>query len=68
MKRKKVWIPIASVVVIAAIAITITFLLKNKNAEMVSSEIQEMSLTVQKAIEQELTETILVTGRNRSRK
>ena len=29
---------------------------------MVSSEIQEMSLTVQKAIEQELTETILVTG------
>ena len=64
MKRKKVWIPIASVVVIAAIAITITFLLKNKNTEMVSSEIQEMSLTVQKASEQELTETILVTGRN----
>ena len=62
MKRKKVWISIASVVAIVAIAATITLLLKDKNADMASSEIQEMSITVQKAIEQELTETILVTG------
>ena len=61
MKRKK-WISIASVVAIVAIAATITLLLKDKNADMASSEIQEMSITVQKAIEQELTETILVTG------
>ena len=62
MKRKKFWISIASVVAIVAIAATITLLLKDKNADMASSEIQEMSITVQKAIEQELTETILVTG------
>ena len=63
MKRKKVWITIASIVGILAIAAAITFFLKEKNANMANSEIQEeMAITVQKAIEQELTETILVTG------
>ncbi|KAB7672152.1 efflux RND transporter periplasmic adaptor subunit [Bacillus sp. B1-b2] len=62
MKKKKLWFSIASVMGVIVIAVVITFYIKGKQVSMVDGEIQELPITVQKAIEQELTETILVTG------
>ena len=62
MKRKKVWIPIVTVVGLAVIAVLVIFLMKDRNANMASTDPQKMPVTVQKAEEKELTETILVTG------
>ncbi|WP_084786759.1 efflux RND transporter periplasmic adaptor subunit [Bacillus tuaregi] len=63
MKRKKVWIPVVSIVGLAVIAMVVLFVMKDKKAEMAAgNDLQNMSIAVQKAAEQELTETILVTG------
>ena len=62
MLKKKVWIWIVSVVIVLAIGGTI-FYLMNKGPKMAVSEMEEMPVMVQKAAEQELTETILVTGK-----
>jgi HlyD family secretion protein len=62
VKKKKIWLSIASVVGVIVIATVITFSIKGKQASMADAEVQELPITVQKAIEQELTETILVTG------
>lgn len=63
MKRKKVWIPIVSLVGLVGITVLVIFFVKDRNADMAAgTEIEEMPIAVQKAVEQELTETILVTG------
>lgn len=61
--KKKSWIWIASIVGILIIAGGITFYFKVKNTEMASTELEQMPVTVQKASERELIETILVTGK-----
>ncbi|WP_449540163.1 efflux RND transporter periplasmic adaptor subunit [Ferdinandcohnia sp. Marseille-Q9671] len=63
MKKKKIIIWVLSVVGILAIAGgAAAFLLKDKTVASVGNEMEEISVTVQKAKEQELIETILVTG------
>lgn len=61
MKRKKILIWIISIVGVLAVAGVIIFYHKEK-ADVASSESENMSIMVQKAKEQELVETILVTG------
>ncbi|KAA9013238.1 efflux RND transporter periplasmic adaptor subunit [Niallia endozanthoxylica] len=63
MKKKTVWIAIASVVGLAAIAAIVIFFARGNQADMASTENQEMGIKVQKAAEEVLTETILVTGK-----
>lgn len=63
VKKKKVLIWILSIVGILAIVGGATaFFLKQKTVASVGNQIEEVSVTVQKAKEQELIETILVTG------
>ncbi|MEH7237395.1 biotin/lipoyl-binding protein [Bacillus sp. JJ1562] len=63
MKKKKVLIWVLSIVGVLAIAGGATaFLMKEKSMASVGGEIEEVNVTVQKAKEQELIETILVTG------
>ncbi|WP_342429769.1 HlyD family efflux transporter periplasmic adaptor subunit [Neobacillus sp. FSL H8-0543] len=64
MKKKKLWIWIGSVVgvLVLGVAATITFGMFNKNVNVTGDELNEMGVTVQKASEQELIESILVTG------
>jgi HlyD family secretion protein len=61
--KKKSWIWVASIVGLLLIAVGITYYFKGKNTEMVSNGIEQMPVTVQKASERELIETILVTGK-----
>lgn len=62
VKRKKILIWIISIVGVLAVAGVIIFLSQGKKADVASSESENMSIMVQKAKEQELVETILVTG------
>ncbi len=64
LKKKKLWIWIGSVVgvLVLGVAATITFGMFNKSSAVTGDELNEMGVTVQKASEQELIETILVTG------
>ncbi|MCC3357350.1 biotin/lipoyl-binding protein [Bacillus sp. REN16] len=63
MKKKKVLIWILSIVGVLAIAGgAAAFLMKEKSVASVGGETEEVNVTVQKAKEQELIETILVTG------
>ncbi len=61
--KKKVWIWIGSVIGVLAIAAATTFWIVSSKAQVASGEPEEMGVMVQKATEQELTESILVTGK-----
>jgi HlyD family secretion protein len=61
--KKKVWIWIASIVGILVIASTGTYLYAKAGTEPVSNDSGVMSISVQKVSEQELVESILVTGK-----
>jgi len=61
--KKKVWIWIVSIVGLLAIAGTAMYFFTKGKAEPAGTEAGGMGITVQKASEQELSETILVTGK-----
>jgi HlyD family secretion protein len=61
--KKKVWIWISVIVGILVIASTGTFLYAKTGIETVSTDEGVMSISVQKVSEQELVESILVTGK-----
>ncbi|MBO0959353.1 HlyD family efflux transporter periplasmic adaptor subunit [Neobacillus sp. MM2021_6] len=61
--KKKVWVWIISIVVLLMIAGTATYFFTRGEAKPTGAEADSMGVTVQKASEQELTETILVTGK-----
>lgn len=61
--KKKVWIWIAVIVGILVIASTGTYLYAKTGTEPVSNDSDVMSISVQKVSEQELVESILVTGK-----
>lgn len=60
--KKKAWIWVASIVGLLLIAGGITYYFIGKKAEVVSDGMEQMPVTVQKASEKELIESILVTG------
>ncbi|MCR2821679.1 efflux RND transporter periplasmic adaptor subunit [Lederbergia panacisoli] len=60
--KKKIWIWTLSIIVVLAIGITLFFTL-NKSPKMADNEVEELPVMVQKAKEEELVETILVTGK-----
>ncbi|MEK3889333.1 efflux RND transporter periplasmic adaptor subunit [Bacillus sp. FSL K6-3431] len=60
--KKKVWIWIASIVGVLVIAGATTYWILGKQSQAVGNEAPEMGVMVQKASEQELVESILVTG------
>lgn len=63
VKKKKVLIWVLSIVGVLAIAGgAAAFLLKERSVASVGNQMEEVNVTVQKAKEQELIETILVTG------
>jgi multidrug efflux pump subunit AcrA (membrane-fusion protein) len=64
MKKKKLWIWMGSVVgvLVLGFVATVTFGMFNKNEKVSGDEWNDMGVTVQKASEQELVESILVTG------
>lgn len=61
--KRKLWIWVGSIVGLLLIAGGITYYFIGKSTEMVSTGIEQMPVTVQKASERELIETILVTGK-----
>lgn len=61
--KKKVWIWVAVIVGILVIASTGTYLYAKTGTEPVSNDSGVMSMSVQKVSEQELVESILVTGK-----
>jgi HlyD family secretion protein len=61
--KKKVWIWVAVIVGILVIASTGTYLYAKTGTEPVSNDSGVMSISVQKVSEQELVESILVTGK-----
>ncbi|WHY78185.1 HlyD family efflux transporter periplasmic adaptor subunit [Neobacillus sp. WH10] len=61
--KKKVWIWIVSIVGLLVIAGTAIYFFTKGDAEVAGTDVKEMGITVQKASEQELKETILVTGK-----
>jgi HlyD family secretion protein len=61
--KKKVWIWVAVIVGILLIASTGTYLYAKTGTETVSNDSGVMSISVQKVSEQELVESILVTGK-----
>ncbi|MFK9092146.1 efflux RND transporter periplasmic adaptor subunit [Bacillus salipaludis] len=61
--KKKVWIWIVSIVGLLLIAGTAMYFFTKGEAKPAGTEAEGMGITVQKASEQELTETILVTGK-----
>lgn len=61
--KKKVWIWVAVIVGILLIASTGTYLYAKTGTETVSNDSGDMSISVQKVSEQELVESILVTGK-----
>lgn len=61
--KKKVWIWAAAIVGILVIAGTGTYLYANAGTKQVSNDNELMSINVQKVSEQELVESILVTGK-----
>jgi len=63
VKKKKVIIWVLSIVGVLAIAIgSVSFFIKGKSLASVGEQVDEMNVAVQKAKEEELIETILVTG------
>lgn len=63
LKKKRVWIWVVSIVGVLAIAAAATFIIKGREAKLAGTGMEEMPVTVQKAAERELVETILVTGK-----
>ncbi|MCM3763366.1 efflux RND transporter periplasmic adaptor subunit [Neobacillus niacini] len=63
MKKKKVWIWIVSLLVLLGIGGTVTYFLTKGEAKMAGGETEAPPLTVQKASERELAQSILVTGK-----
>ncbi|QCJ40915.1 efflux RND transporter periplasmic adaptor subunit [Bacillus sp. S3] len=61
--KKKVWIWVVSIVGLLVIGGTAAYFITKNEAKPAGTEAGEMGITVQKASEQELTETILVTGK-----
>ncbi|MEH7492730.1 efflux RND transporter periplasmic adaptor subunit [Neobacillus niacini] len=61
--KKKVWIWVAVIVGVLLIASTGTYLYAKTGTETVSNDSGVMSISVQKVSEQELVESILVTGK-----
>ena len=61
--KKKVWIWVIAILVVLGIAAAIIWSLNNKKVHMMDDELGEMSTLVQKASEELLTESILVTGK-----
>lgn len=61
--KKKVWIWVAAIVGILIIASTGTYLYANAGTKQVSKDNGVMNISVQKVSEQELVESILVTGK-----
>lgn len=61
--KKKIWIWIVSIVGLLAIAGTALFFFTKGEAQPAGTEAGGMRISVQKASEQELSETILVTGK-----
>jgi len=59
---KKKWLWIGSIFIVLVIGLII-FFFKNSEAKMVGNDLNEMGITVQKASNQELSESILVTGK-----
>ena len=59
---KKKWLWIGSIFILLVIGLII-FFFKNSEAKMVGNDLNEMGITVQKASNQELSESILVTGK-----
>ncbi|MFE7064223.1 efflux RND transporter periplasmic adaptor subunit [Sutcliffiella sp. NPDC057660] len=60
--KKKAWIWIASIVVLLLIAGGITYFVNGESTRVVSDVMEQVPVTVQKASERELVESILVTG------
>ena len=63
MKKKKVWIWLTSIIVVLAITGSVTWWFLGKNITAPSEVLGEMSIPVQKASEEVLAESILVTGK-----
>ena len=62
--KKKIWIWVAAIVVVLVIASTGSYyFLANTDVETVGNEHVDMGISVQKVSEQELVESILVTGK-----
>lgn len=61
--KKKVWIWIVSIVGLLVIAGTAFYFFTKSEAEPAGTDVKGMGITVHKASEQELSETILVTGK-----
>ncbi|MEH7179533.1 efflux RND transporter periplasmic adaptor subunit [Neobacillus vireti] len=61
--KKKIWIWVSVIVGVLIIASTGSYLYAKTGAETVGNEIVEMGVSVQKVSEQELVESILVTGK-----
>jgi HlyD family secretion protein len=63
MKKKKVWILILSIVVVLGIGGTVAYSFTKSKTKTASGESEMPGITVQKASEQELAQSILVTGK-----
>ncbi|MFC4321709.1 efflux RND transporter periplasmic adaptor subunit [Litchfieldia salsa] len=61
--KKKLWIWIVSIIGLLLIVGGVTYYVKGKSAEVASNGIEQVHVTVQKASERELIESILVTGK-----
>jgi HlyD family secretion protein len=61
--KKKIWIWVASIVVLLVIAGTVTYFLTKTETNKAEAEPEVMGITVQKAGKQELVQSILVTGK-----
>ncbi|AYA75952.1 ABC transporter substrate-binding protein [Bacillus sp. Y1] len=60
--KKKLWIWVASILGLLLIVGGVTFYVKGKSTEVVSDGMEQMPVTIQKASERELIESIIVTG------
>jgi HlyD family secretion protein len=63
MKKRKMWIWIVAFVVLLGIGGTVTYFLTKGEAKMAGGETAAPPITVQKASERELAQSILVTGK-----
>lgn len=63
LMKKKVWIWLLIIIAVGAIAVTIFFVMTKNSSNEFGDEFEEEGIIVQKASEQELGDSILVTGK-----